>query len=140
MSRYKFIDTQPKVIPVDLVVQLLPDMFEHALNHPLGLDADPLAELRNTGKIKFVMKNGRLYDGNTLAETYPTKRVEPVVPNRLMAPATKARAKQRRPAIAARGMFTAALRASVSRIHFKGSGQSPRRPRIDKNLRWFLRG
>lgn len=116
MSRYKFIDTQPKLIPVDLVVQLLPDTFEHALNHPLVLDADPLADLRNTGKIKFVMKNGRLYGGNTLAETYPTKRVGPVVPNRLMAPATKARAKQRRPTIAARGTYTVALPASVSAL------------------------
>ncbi len=59
----------------------------------LVLEADPLADLRNTGKIKFVMKNGRLYDGNTLAETYPTKRDGPVVPNRPIAPATKAGSK-----------------------------------------------
>ena len=57
------------------------------------LDADPLVDLRNTNKIKFVMKNGRLYDGNTLAEMYPTKREGPVVPNRPIAPATKAGSK-----------------------------------------------
>jgi hypothetical protein len=57
------------------------------------LNADPLADLRNTNNIKFVMKNGRLYDGNTLAEMYPTKRDAPVVPNRPMTPATKAGAK-----------------------------------------------
>jgi imidazolonepropionase-like amidohydrolase len=57
------------------------------------LDADPLADLRNTNKIRLVMKNGRMYDGTTLAETYPTKRAAPVVPNRPIAPATKAGSK-----------------------------------------------
>ena len=54
------------------------------------LDKDPLADLRNTNTVRYVMKNGRLYDGNTLAETYPTKKDGPVVPNRPIAPATKA--------------------------------------------------
>jgi imidazolonepropionase-like amidohydrolase len=54
------------------------------------LEADPLADLRNTNRIRYVMKNGRLYDGNTLAETYPTRREGPVVPNRPIAPDTKA--------------------------------------------------
>jgi hypothetical protein len=57
------------------------------------LDADPLADLRNTNRIASVMKNGRLYDGNTLAELYPTKKDGPVVPNRPIAPATKAGSK-----------------------------------------------
>lgn len=35
MPRYKFIDPQPKLIPVDLSRQLLPGTFEHALNHLL---------------------------------------------------------------------------------------------------------
>jgi len=56
----------------------------------LVLDGDPLADLRNTGTIRFVMKNGRMYDGNTLAEAYPTKRAGPEVPNRPIAPITKA--------------------------------------------------
>ncbi len=34
----------------------------------LVLDEDPLADLRNSVAIRYVMKNGRLYDGNTLAE------------------------------------------------------------------------
>ncbi len=54
------------------------------------LDADPLAELRNTNTIRYVMKNGRLYDGATLAEQYPTRRAGPEVPNRPVAPSTKA--------------------------------------------------
>ena len=32
MARYQYIDTQPKLIPVDLAAQLLPGTFEHALN------------------------------------------------------------------------------------------------------------
>lgn len=39
------------------------------------LDANPLADIRNTNTIRYVMKNGRLYDGNTLDEVYP--RVKP---------------------------------------------------------------
>ncbi|HYV98981.1 MAG TPA: amidohydrolase family protein [Gemmatimonadaceae bacterium] len=37
----------------------------------LVLDKDPLADIHNTNTIRFVMKNGRMYDGNTLDETYP---------------------------------------------------------------------
>lgn len=40
MARYKYIDTQPKLIPVDLAAQLLPGTFEHALNHLLDHDVD----------------------------------------------------------------------------------------------------
>jgi imidazolonepropionase-like amidohydrolase/Tol biopolymer transport system component len=54
------------------------------------LGKDPLADLRNTNTVKYVMKNGRLYDGNTLAETYPTKKGGPDVPNRPIMPSTKA--------------------------------------------------
>ena len=39
------------------------------------LDKDPLVDLKNTNTIRFVMKNGRLYDGNTLDEIWP--RVKP---------------------------------------------------------------
>ena len=35
------------------------------------LDANPLADIKNTNTIRYVMKNGRLYDGNTLAEVRP---------------------------------------------------------------------
>ena len=36
MARYKYIDTNPKLLPVDLACQLLPGMFEHALDHLLS--------------------------------------------------------------------------------------------------------
>lgn len=35
MPRYKYIDTQPKLLPVDLARQLLPGTFEHAVNYLL---------------------------------------------------------------------------------------------------------
>jgi len=38
------------------------------------MDANPLENIRNTNSIRYVVKNGRLYDGNTLDEVYPTPR------------------------------------------------------------------
>jgi len=38
------------------------------------LDQNPLEDIRNTNTIRYVMKNGRMYDGNTLDEIYPRKR------------------------------------------------------------------
>ena len=35
------------------------------------LDRNPLDDIRNTMSIKWVMKNGRLYDGNTFDEIWP---------------------------------------------------------------------
>jgi transposase len=40
MARYKHIDTSPKFIPVDLVAQLLPGTFEHALCHLIDHEVD----------------------------------------------------------------------------------------------------
>ena len=40
MPRYKYIDTNPKFLPVDLARQLLPGTFEHALNHLLDYEID----------------------------------------------------------------------------------------------------
>jgi hypothetical protein len=40
----------------------------------LVLDKNPLEDIRNTNTIAQVMKNGRLYDGNTLNEVYPRAR------------------------------------------------------------------
>jgi imidazolonepropionase-like amidohydrolase/Tol biopolymer transport system component len=37
------------------------------------LDANPLADIRNTNTIRYVMKNGRLYEGDTLDEVWPRK-------------------------------------------------------------------
>jgi Tol biopolymer transport system component len=44
------------------------------------MDSNPLANLRNTNTIRYVMKNGRLYDGNTLDEIYPTPRKLDITP------------------------------------------------------------
>ncbi|HEY5822961.1 MAG TPA: amidohydrolase family protein [Cyclobacteriaceae bacterium] len=41
------------------------------------LDKNPLESIRNTNSVNKVMKNGRLYDGNTLDEVYPTVRKAP---------------------------------------------------------------
>ena len=41
------------------------------------LDADPLTDIRNAAAIHAVMKNGRLYDGDTLDETWPRERPLP---------------------------------------------------------------
>jgi Tol biopolymer transport system component/imidazolonepropionase-like amidohydrolase len=38
------------------------------------LDADPLQDLHNTNRISRVMKNGRLYEGDTLNEVWPRTR------------------------------------------------------------------
>lgn len=40
----------------------------------LVLDKDPLANIRNTNTIDLVMKNGRVYDANTLDEVWPRQR------------------------------------------------------------------
>ncbi|MGH7545879.1 MAG: amidohydrolase family protein, partial [Gemmatimonadota bacterium] len=38
------------------------------------LAANPLEDIRNTNTVRLVMKNGRLYDGSTLDETWPRQR------------------------------------------------------------------
>jgi imidazolonepropionase-like amidohydrolase len=50
------------------------------------MDSNPLTNIRNTNTIKYVMKNGRLYDGNTLDEIYPTPRKLDVTPWTKQAP------------------------------------------------------
>jgi imidazolonepropionase-like amidohydrolase len=41
------------------------------------LDENPLDNIRNTNSVKYVMKNGRLYEGNTLDEVYPRQKKAP---------------------------------------------------------------
>ena len=41
------------------------------------LDANPLENIRNTNTVRYVMKNGRLYEGDTLNEIYPRQRSLP---------------------------------------------------------------
>lgn len=43
----------------------------------LVLDANPLDDIRNTTSLRYVMKNGRMYDAGTLAEVYPRERPGP---------------------------------------------------------------
>jgi len=38
------------------------------------LDRNPLENIRNTVALKYVMKNGRLYDASDLSEVWPRKR------------------------------------------------------------------
>jgi hypothetical protein len=41
------------------------------------LDKNPLDDIHNTESIRYVLKNGRLYEGETLDEIYPRKRELP---------------------------------------------------------------
>ncbi|MEX2528912.1 MAG: amidohydrolase family protein [Gemmatimonadota bacterium] len=43
------------------------------------LEGNPLDDIRNTNTIRWVMKNGRLYEGDTLTETYPRQRELPAM-------------------------------------------------------------
>ncbi len=38
------------------------------------LSKDPLADIKNTNTVKWVMKNGELYEGDTLTQTYPVQK------------------------------------------------------------------
>ena len=41
------------------------------------LDADPLADIHNTNTVRWVMKNGELYDGDTLNQVWPVEKELP---------------------------------------------------------------
>ena len=41
------------------------------------LDANPLVNLRNTNTVRYVMKNGELYEADTLNTIWPTARTLP---------------------------------------------------------------
>ncbi|HVE77707.1 MAG TPA: amidohydrolase family protein, partial [Gemmatimonadaceae bacterium] len=43
------------------------------------LDGNPLAELKNTNTVRMVMKNGRLYEAETLKEIWPRERALPTL-------------------------------------------------------------
>jgi len=40
----------------------------------LVLDANPLDDIRNSKSLRYVMKNGRLYEADTLNETWPRQK------------------------------------------------------------------
>jgi hypothetical protein len=56
------------------------------------LDANPLADIRNTNTVRYVMRNGRLYEAETLKEIWPRVREIPTPwwHNRDPAPAVRA--------------------------------------------------
>ncbi|HUF03486.1 MAG TPA: amidohydrolase family protein [Aridibacter sp.] len=43
----------------------------------LVLDKDPLADIRNSNSIRYVMKNGEMYDGDTLDQIWPVEKPLP---------------------------------------------------------------
>ena len=43
----------------------------------LVMDADPLANIRNSASLRYVMKGGRLYEASTLNEVWPMARTLP---------------------------------------------------------------
>ena len=46
----------------------------------LVLDANPLDDIQNTNTIHYVVKNGVMYDGDTLDELWPEQRTFPKFP------------------------------------------------------------
>jgi len=54
------------------------------------MDRNPLENIRNSNSVRYVMKNGRLYDGNTLDEVYPRQRKMERVPGTPEKPTVKA--------------------------------------------------
>lgn len=55
----------------------LGSLEEGKLADLLILDKNPLLNIRNTNSIRYVMKNGRLYDGSSLDEVYPEVKKAP---------------------------------------------------------------
>ena len=53
------------------------------------LNANPLDDIRNTNTVRYVMKNGRLYDGDTLDEVWPRQLAAADEPWRYVAPNTQ---------------------------------------------------
>jgi len=43
----------------------------------LVLDGNPLDDIANTNTIRYVMKNGRMYEGDSLNEIWPRQRAMP---------------------------------------------------------------
>ena len=41
------------------------------------LDRNPLVDIRNTTSLRYVMKNGELYDGETLDQVWPAQKKLP---------------------------------------------------------------
>jgi cytosine/adenosine deaminase-related metal-dependent hydrolase len=41
------------------------------------LDANPLDDIHNTNTVRYVMKNGELYEGDTLKQVWPVEKELP---------------------------------------------------------------
>ena len=41
------------------------------------LDADPLADIHNSVKVRWVVKNGELYDADTMRQLWPVEKPLP---------------------------------------------------------------
>ena len=55
---------------LELALRFVPDL--------IILDQNPLTDIKNTNTIRFVMKNGELFEGDTLNQLWPTpKPLEP---------------------------------------------------------------
>jgi hypothetical protein len=54
------------------------------------LDGDPLVNIRNTNTVRYVVKNGRVYEGDSLNEVWPRQRALPPMPWRHADPRTNA--------------------------------------------------
>ena len=54
------------------------------------LDANPLENIRNTNTVRYVMQNGRMFEGSTLNEIWPRQRALPPQPWRHEVPAVNA--------------------------------------------------
>ena len=60
-------------------VQERTDNVDRRFSDLIVLQQNPLEDIRNTLSIESVMKNGRLYDGETLNEQWPRTTTEPAV-------------------------------------------------------------
>ena len=49
-------------------------MSEHWMADLIVLDKNPLDDIHNTNTIKFVMKNGNLFEGDTLSQLWPRQK------------------------------------------------------------------
>ena len=67
MARYKYIDTSPRFLPVDLAAQLLPGTFEHAAHHLLN------------GAVDLSRFDARVRNDATGAPAYPPAMLLTVV-------------------------------------------------------------
>jgi len=54
------------------------------------LNQNPLENIRNSNSVKYVMKNGRLYNGDTLDEVWPRQQALPKPYWQDSSPSTKA--------------------------------------------------